>query len=203
MDGPGRPTLYEQGHAEQAHKLCLGGATNDELAECFDVSRSTIDKCLKAQPEFAEAVRCGRKIADGEVAHKLYSRAMDYTYEATKVLMSRGEPLSVPQTVHCPPSEPASSGCAIASRSSGTTQELPRTTRTIGRSSSETFGKQASVPRRCGPLDDRLSSRPSRPPRRSPAPAVSPTHGRATTCRSNLAALPASNAAAPAGAHEH
>ena len=33
MDGPGRPTHYQEEFAEQAYKLCLAGATNDELAE--------------------------------------------------------------------------------------------------------------------------------------------------------------------------
>jgi hypothetical protein len=103
MDGPGRPTLYQEEFAEQAYKLCLAGATNDDLAIAFDVGPRTIDRWLQAHPTFADAIRRGRKIADGEVAHKLYCRAMGYTYETSKVLLSHGVPVSVPQTIHCPP----------------------------------------------------------------------------------------------------
>jgi hypothetical protein len=103
MDGPGRPTLYKEEFAEQAYRLCLAGTTNPDLAECFEVDRSTVDKWLQRLPEFAQAVRRGRAIADGEVAHKLYARATGYTYETTKVVLHNGEPVSVHHTVHCPP----------------------------------------------------------------------------------------------------
>jgi len=103
MDGPGRPSLFQQQFAEQAYRLCLAGATNDDLAEAFDVTRRTVDRWLQAHPAFTEAVRAGRLIADGEVAHNLYRRAVGYTYETTKVLLSGGAPVSVSQTVHRPP----------------------------------------------------------------------------------------------------
>jgi hypothetical protein len=103
MDGPGRPTLYQPEFAGQAYELCLMGATNEELADCLEVSPRTIDNWLQKIPEFAQSVKRGRAIADGKVAHGLYSRAIGYTYETTKVLLYRGEPVSVPHTVHKPP----------------------------------------------------------------------------------------------------
>src|SRR5882762_11137556 len=103
MDGAGRPSLYKPEFAEQAYGLCLAGATNQELAECFDVGRSTIDNWLRKHPEFALAARRGRGLADGRVAHGLYSRAIGYTYETTRVVLHRGEPISVPHTAHKPP----------------------------------------------------------------------------------------------------
>ncbi len=103
MDGPGRPSPFQQEFAEQAYKLCLAGATNDDLAEAFDVTRRTVDRWLQAHPDFADAVRSGRLVADGEVAHNLYRRAIGYTYESSKVLLTEGVPVSVPQTVHRPP----------------------------------------------------------------------------------------------------
>jgi hypothetical protein len=109
MNGPGRPTLYKEEFAEQAYRLCLAGATNPDLAECFEVDRSTVDKWLQRLPEFAQAVRRGRAIADGEVAHMLYARATGYTYETTKVLLHNGEPMPVRHTVHCPPDVRAAS----------------------------------------------------------------------------------------------
>jgi hypothetical protein len=103
MDRPGRPSLYEPEFAEQAFELCLAGATNRDLADCFDVGHSTIDNWLQKRPEFAQSVKRGRALADGRVAHGLYSRAIGYTYETTRVVLHRGEPVSVPQTVHKPP----------------------------------------------------------------------------------------------------
>jgi hypothetical protein len=103
LDGPGRPTLHKPEFAEQAYKLCLAGATTEDLADCFEVSRSAIDKWLQSRPEFAQAVRRGRALADGDVAEKLYSRAIGYTCKTIKILLYRGAPVEVPHTVHYPP----------------------------------------------------------------------------------------------------
>ena len=103
MDGAGRPSLYKPEFAEQAYELCLAGATNQELADGFDVGHSTIDNWLRKHPEFAQAVRNGRDLADGQVARGLYTRALGYDYETTRVVLHRGEPVSVRQTVHRPP----------------------------------------------------------------------------------------------------
>ena len=103
MDGPGRPSLYKPEFAEQAFELCLAGATNRDLADTFEVGHSTIDNWLRKHPEFAQAVRRGRALADGKVAHGLYSRAVGYSYETTRVVLCKGEPVVVPQTVHKPP----------------------------------------------------------------------------------------------------
>src|SRR4030081_3253375 len=103
MDGPGRPSLYQPEFAAQAFELCLAGATNRGLADTFEVGHSTIDNWLQKHPEFAQSVKRGRALADGRVAHGLYSRAIGYTYDATRVVLHRGELISVPHTVHKPP----------------------------------------------------------------------------------------------------
>ncbi len=103
MDGPGRPSLYQPEFAAQAFELCLAGATNRDLADTFEVVHSTIDNWLQKHPEFAQSVKRGRALADGRVAHGLYSRAIGYTYETTRVVLHRGEPVAVPHTVHKPP----------------------------------------------------------------------------------------------------
>jgi hypothetical protein len=103
MEGPGRPTLYREEFAEQAYKLCLVGSINADLAKAFEVSPRTIDNWLQSHQAFADAVRRGRLIADGDVAHGLYRRAVGYTYTANKVLQWDGEPFTVPYAVHSPP----------------------------------------------------------------------------------------------------
>ena len=103
MDGAGRPSLYKPEFAEQAYGLCLAGATNQELADGFGVAHSTIDNWLRKHSEFAQAVKRGGALADGKVAHGLYSRAVGYTYETTRVVLYKGEPVVLPYTVHKPP----------------------------------------------------------------------------------------------------
>src|SRR5262245_32019242 len=76
MDGPGRPTLYKSDFAAQAHELCQAGATNQMLADFFNVSCRTIDNWLYRRPEFARSVKRGRELADARVACGLYSRAV-------------------------------------------------------------------------------------------------------------------------------
>jgi hypothetical protein len=103
MNGPGRPSLYKPEYADIAHNYCLLGATNDELADFFEVSARTLDDWLKAHPDFAQAVRNGRDAADASIARRLYQRAVGYDYDTQKIFVYRGEAVKVDHTVHLPP----------------------------------------------------------------------------------------------------
>jgi hypothetical protein len=103
MNGPGRPTLYREQHAERAHDYCLLGATNDELAGFFHVSASTVDNWLAQHPDFARAVRDGRAAADATIARRLFQRATGYDYAAEKLVVRGGEAVKVEHRVHVPP----------------------------------------------------------------------------------------------------
>jgi len=103
MNGPGRPSLYKPEYADIAHNYCLLGATNDELADFFEVSARTLDDWLKVYPDFAQAVRNGRDAADASIARRLYQRAMGYDYDTQKIFVYRGEAVKVDHTVHLPP----------------------------------------------------------------------------------------------------
>lgn len=73
----GHPTLYRPEYADQAMKLCLLlGATDKNLAEYFDVDVDSIYEWKKVHPEFSDALRAGKHVADANVAHSLYSRAV-------------------------------------------------------------------------------------------------------------------------------
>lgn len=74
---------------EQAHRLCLLGLTNRELAVAFDVDESTISYWYKTQPRFTQAVQQGRIHADSRVAEALYLRALGYEHESVKFFKSR------------------------------------------------------------------------------------------------------------------
>ena len=57
----GRPTKYKDEYAEQAYKLCLLGATNEDLANFFEVAVSTIDKWISEIEEFSGALKRVRR----------------------------------------------------------------------------------------------------------------------------------------------
>ena len=107
MTERGRPSSYKPENAELARKFCMLGATNDDLAACFEVAGGTIDYWIATHPEFAEAVRRGRDIADAAIVEKLYGRAMGYSIETRKYVLHRGEQRELPQILHYPPDVPA------------------------------------------------------------------------------------------------
>lgn len=103
MTSPGRPTLYRPDHCDLAREHCLLGATNAELAQVFDVASRTIDNWIAHYPDFAAAVREGRKRADAKVAASLYSRAIGFQHKIERTFLYRGEPKSFTVTVAYPP----------------------------------------------------------------------------------------------------
>lgn len=80
----GAPTKYREEYNEQAYELCLLGYTIEELANFFNVAKSTIEVWIKTKSEFSGAVTRGRDIADGKVARAFYNRALGYDYTETK-----------------------------------------------------------------------------------------------------------------------
>ena len=103
MSERGRPSSYKDEYAERACKFCMLGATNDDLATCFEVAGGTIDYWIATHPEFAAGVQQGRDIADANVVKKLYARAMGYSIDTKKYMLYRGEQRELPHTIHYPP----------------------------------------------------------------------------------------------------
>ena len=99
----GRPTVYKPENAEIARHACLLGASNETLAERFDVTRRTIDNWIAANPEFGDAVRHGRQIADESVVAALYARATGMERISVKVVESDDGPVKTTQTVQALP----------------------------------------------------------------------------------------------------
>ncbi|HET8839735.1 MAG TPA: terminase [Flavobacteriaceae bacterium] len=80
----GRPTKYKKEFSDQARKLCLLGATDNELADFFEVSEVTINAWKKEFPEFLKSIKSGKINADSEVADRLFKRAIGYQYKELK-----------------------------------------------------------------------------------------------------------------------
>ena len=99
----GRPTAYKPENAEIARYACMLGATNESLAERFEVSRRTIDNWFATIPEFSDAVRQGRDVADETVVSALFARATGMEQQMTKVFCHRGQPVTATYTQQLPP----------------------------------------------------------------------------------------------------
>ena len=102
MTTMGRPTLFHPAMCEEAHNYCLLGATNDQLADFFGVSPSTIDNWIAGRRDFEAAVKSGRVIADAKVARSLYVRAVGYDRKVEREVILGGELKPVTSTVHHP-----------------------------------------------------------------------------------------------------
>ena len=99
----GRPTTYKPENAEVARHACMLGATNEALAGRFEVCRRTIDNWIATIPEFSDAVRHGREVADVSVVSALFARATGMEQKMTKVFCHRGQPVTANYTVQLPP----------------------------------------------------------------------------------------------------
>ena len=87
----GRPPEYNQEYAKQAYKLCLLGATDEDIASFFEVSVRTIHYWKKQYPEFLHALKSGKKLADAEIAASMYQRARGMSIPYTHVSAYKGE----------------------------------------------------------------------------------------------------------------
>jgi len=100
----GRPTKYKKEYAGQAYKLCLLlGATDEALADFFEVDVATIHRWKKAHKEFCDSIKRGKDIADAEIAESLYHRAKGYSHPEDKIFNNNGEEMVVHTTKHYPP----------------------------------------------------------------------------------------------------
>lgn len=82
----GRPTDYRDEFCQQVEKLCKLGATDIEIADFFGKAVSTINLWKKEHPEFSEAIKRGKVVADIDVANSLFKKATGYTQEVEKVI---------------------------------------------------------------------------------------------------------------------
>jgi hypothetical protein len=97
--------VYKPKFAAIAREMCRLGATDEELAEHFNVCVRTIYRWRNTHEEFAGAVVAGKEHADARVERALYSRAVGCSVERTRVFKHAGDPKPVYATYkhHLPP----------------------------------------------------------------------------------------------------
>jgi len=99
----GRPPKYDKSILDDVFNMTLLGATDQELAEHFDVTRQTIQQWKKDHAEFSYTIKKGKKYADGKVARSMFDRACGYSHPEDKVFVHEGVPIVVPTIKHYPP----------------------------------------------------------------------------------------------------
>lgn len=100
----GRPSGYKPEYADKVRALCEQGATNREVAEFLRVDEKTIRNWAASHPEFFLAIKNGKAAADDRVERSLYSRALGYSHDAVKILMTKeGDVYREEYVEHYPP----------------------------------------------------------------------------------------------------
>jgi hypothetical protein len=107
----GAKSTYKSEYAEQAEKLCMLGATDEETADFFHTTTQTVHAWRKTQPAFLDATIRGKLAADANVAKALYKRATGYSHPAVKFFYDAksGTTVRADYTQHYPPDTAACS----------------------------------------------------------------------------------------------
>ncbi|AKU43338.1 terminase small subunit [Bacillus phage Silence] len=91
----GRKPLYET--MEIADKLdairgwSMAGSTDKDICEMLEISHDTFYKWKRERSEFADALKRGKHIANGEIQNSAYKQAMGYYVEVTEPMKVRDE----------------------------------------------------------------------------------------------------------------
>lgn len=87
----GRPTEYSDKLAAQAKKLCEMGATDQEIADFFEIDVRTVYRWKHDHAEFCQALKDGKQFADDRVQRSLYQKAIGYEQDEVKIFMPAGK----------------------------------------------------------------------------------------------------------------
>lgn len=99
----GRPTRYLKAYDEQAYKLCLLGATDERMADIFNIAVSTLNLWKLKHTSFSESLKKGKAFANADVAEALYNRARGYSHDDVHIANYMGKPIITKITKHYPP----------------------------------------------------------------------------------------------------
>ena len=94
----GRPTKYREEFAAQAEKLCALGATDQEIADFFEVSVRTIYRWKTDHEDFCQSLKVGKVVADERGERSLFQKAIGYEQDEVKIFM----PANAEKPVYAP-----------------------------------------------------------------------------------------------------
>lgn len=99
----GRPPEYKPEYAQQVFKLCLLGATDEKIADFFDVSVRTIQRWKIEHPEFCHWLKQGKTAADAQVAFSMFQRAVGISVPKVHISTYKGKVTLTDVMEHYPP----------------------------------------------------------------------------------------------------
>lgn len=98
-----RPTDFKEEFIEEASRMCLGGATDQELADYFGVDVRTLYRWKNTQPEFRQALKVAKDASDDRVERSLLERALGYERDEVDIKVVNGEIVQTPIRKFYPP----------------------------------------------------------------------------------------------------
>ena len=72
----GRPSAYDPAKLEEVENYCLLGCTDEQLSNFLEISVETLYGWKRDKPEFLQAIKKGKEIADSLVAKSLFQKAI-------------------------------------------------------------------------------------------------------------------------------
>ena len=82
---PKRSKRYAKAMCELAEKVAKLGATDKEIADVLDITVRQLYRFRNQHPEFAEALKVGKDVADERVERALFHRAIGFTVKREKL----------------------------------------------------------------------------------------------------------------------
>lgn len=105
----GRPTAYKPEYVELGQKLAKFGATDQEMADFFEVNVATLYRWRNTHEDFRDAISASKEGVDQRVERSLYQQAIGYERTAVKILLpaKSRKPLAVEYREHVAPNATA------------------------------------------------------------------------------------------------
>jgi transposase-like protein len=87
----GRPSKFNEEMIALAAEWCQRGATDVELADALSVHPATLYRWKLDYPEFCEAIKSGKDIADERIERSLFQKASGYDVVETQAIKVKVE----------------------------------------------------------------------------------------------------------------
>ncbi len=101
--GRGRQSKFTAVMSKEVKFLAEKGCTDADLAEFFAVSESTLNNWKISHPEFFEAMKEGKAVADAKVERSLFEKATGFSHPDSHVSNFQGTVTVTPVVKHYPP----------------------------------------------------------------------------------------------------
>lgn len=98
-----RPTKFKAEYVAQAQKLCKLGATDQEIADFFEVEVRTIYRWKTENEKFCQALKVGKDEADDRVERSLFARANGYEHDEVDIRVVANAIVQTPIRKYYPP----------------------------------------------------------------------------------------------------